>query len=202
MAAPIVYLASNSPRRRELLAQAGVAHEVVAPDLCDAANEVDETPQPGEAPIAYVERVARAKAEAGWGRVRHALPARPLLAADTTVAIDGRILGKPETAGAAEGMLRMLSGRTHNVYTAVALAWQDRIDVALSESNVTMRALSEAEIARYVSTGEPMDKAGGYAVQGRAAIFIARIEGSYSGVMGLPLFETANLLAGAGLVLP
>jgi septum formation protein len=115
--------------------------------------------------------------------------------------VDGRILGKPVSAGAARDMLRALSGRTHQVYTAVAMAWDDKIEMALSESNVAMRKLSEQEIVHYASTGEPMDKAGGYAVQGHAAIFIERIEGSYSGVMGLPLFETAILLAGAGLVL-
>jgi septum formation protein len=182
-----------------LLAQAGVAHEVFA---LGPANEIDETPHPGEAPVEYVRRVARAKAEAGWNRMREQrLPEHPLLAADTTVAVDGRILGKPASAGAAEEMLRALSGRSHQVYSAVAVAWNNSIEAALSESNVTMRTLSDAEIAHYVSTGEPMDKAGAYAVQGRAAIFIERIEGSYSGVMGLPLFETANLLSGAGLVL-
>lgn len=202
MAIPFVYLASKSPRRRELLAQVGVAHEVFALDAVDEASEVDETPTPGEAPAAYVQRVARTKAAAGWDRVcTERLPLHPLLAADTAVAMDGRILGKPPSAGAAQDMLRALSGRTHQVYTAVAVAWNNRIEMALSESNVTMRVLSEAEIARYVSTREPLDKAGAYAVQGRAAIFIERIEGSYSGVMGLPLFETANLLSGAGLVL-
>jgi septum formation protein len=200
MAAPFVYLASKSPRRRQLLYQVGMSHEVLAPG---AAGEVDETPHPGELPAGYVRRIARAKAEAGWDRVsRERLPIAPVLAADTTVAVGGRILGKPETAGAAADMLRALSGRMHQVYTAVAIAWNNRIELALSESNVTMRELSEAEIARYVRTDEPMDKAGAYAVQGRAAIFIERIEGSYSGVMGLPLFETANLLSGAGLVLP
>lgn len=202
MAIPFVYLASRSPRRRELLAQAGVAHEVFAADAADAASEVDETPAPGEAPAAYVRRVARTKAAAGWDRLcTDRLPLHPLLAADTTVAVDGRILGKPPSAGAARDMLRALSGHTHQVYTAVAVAWNNRIELALSESNVTMRVLSETEIARYVGTREPLDKAGAYAVQGRAALFIERIEGSYSGVMGLPLFETANLLSGAGLVL-
>jgi septum formation protein len=202
MAIPFVYLASKSPRRRELLAQVGVAHEIFARDAAAEASEVDETPTPGEAPAEYVQRVARAKAAAGWDRVcKERLPLHPLLAADTTVAVDGHILGKPSSAGAAEDMLRALSGRTHQVYTAVAVAWNNRIEMALSESDVTMRVLSEAEIARYASAMEPIDKAGAYAVQGRAAIFIERIEGSYSGVMGLPLFETANLLSGAGLVL-
>lgn len=202
MTRPFVYLASKSPRRRELLAQAGVAHDVIGLGPEDGAAEVDETPHSGEDPASYVRRVALAKAVAGREQVaRRSLPPHPVLAADTTVAVDGRIVGKPESAGAACAMLRGLSGRTHQVYTAVAVAWNGALDVALSESNVRMRKLSEAEIAQYVGTGEPLDKAGGYGVQGRAAIFIERIEGSYSGVMGLPLFETANLLSGAGLVL-
>lgn len=202
MTKPFVYLASKSPRRRELLTQAGVAHEVLASQTAGGADLVDETPHPGEIPASYVQRVAREKAAAGHQQVaRQALPPHPVLAADTTVAVEGRILGKPESAAAARAMLRDLSGRTHQVYTAVAVAWNGRMDVALSESNVRMRKLSEAEIAHYVGTGEPLDKAGGYGVQGRAAIFIERIEGSYSGVMGLPLFETAKLLSGAGLVL-
>ena len=196
MTVPFVYLASKSPRRRELLLQCGVAHQTLA------SNAVDETPHPNELPSTYVQRVARAKAAAGWTALRSAnLPAHPVLAADTTVAVGAEILGKPDSAGAAVAMLNLLSGRTHQVFTAVAVAWNDRIESALSESKVTMRALTKEEIAHYVGLEEPMDKAGGYAVQGRAAIFIERIEGSYSGVMGLPLFETAKLLSGAGLVL-
>ena len=199
MTVPFVYLASKSPRRRELLLQCGVAHQTLAPNAVDA---VDETPHPNELPSTYVQRVARAKAAAGWTALRSAnLPAHPLLAADTTVAIGEEILGKPESHGEAATMLKLLSGRTHQVFTAVAVAWNDRIELALSESKVTMRALTNEEIAHYVGLEEPMDKAGGYAVQGRAAIFIERIEGSYSGVMGLPLFETAKLLSGTGLVL-
>lgn len=203
MAAPFVYLASKSPRRRALLTQIGVEHEILVLGGAGEAGAVDETPQSGEAPPAYVRRVARTKAQAGWNRVcDERLPAHPLLSADTTVAVDGRILGKPASAGAAADMLVALSGRTHQVFTAVAMAWGSTIEIALSESHVSMRTLSETEIARYVSTGEPTGKAGAYAIQGRAAIFIERIEGSYSGVMGLPLFETATLLSGAGLVLP
>ena len=203
MAKPFIYLASKSPRRRALLTQVGIAHAILALDEAGQAREVDETPHPGEAPAEYVRRVAHAKAAAGWDKVREQrLPVHPVLAADTTVAVGSGILGKPPSAGEAAQMLKALSGRTHQVYTAVAMAWNNRIEMALSESNVTMRSLSDEEIARYVSTGEPMDKAGAYAVQGYAAIFIERIEGSYSGVMGLPLFETANLLSGAGLVLP
>lgn len=203
MATPFVYLASKSPRRRELLAQIGVAHRVLALDEGAGTGEVDETPQPAEAPAAYVARIALTKAEAGRERIaRERLPAQPLLAADTTVALDGRILGKPESAADAAAMLRTLSGRTHQVHTAVAAVRDGDIELAVSTSNVTMRKLSEHEIAQYVGTGEPMDKAGAYAIQGRAAIFIERIEGSYSGVMGLPLYETAKLLSGTGLVLP
>ena len=197
MAAPFVYLASQSPRRRELLTQCGVAHEVII-----AAEAVDETVKATESPAAYVRRVARAKAASGWQALRSGnRRVHPLVAADTTVAISGRILGKPESPAAAAAMLALLAGSTHQVLTAVAVAWKDGIELALSESSVTMRALTDEEIVHYVGSGESMDKAGGYAVQGRAAIFIERIEGSYSGVMGLPLFETAKLLSGAGLVL-
>ena len=203
MSKPFVYLASQSPRREELLTQIGVGFRVFVHKPEGALDAVDESALPDEIPVAYVQRVARAKAEAGQRALReHAMPAHPLLAADTTVAAGNVILGKPGTTADAARMLRALSGRTHRVYTAVALAWQDRIDVALSESSVTMRELDEDDIARYVETQEPMGKAGSYAVQGRAAIFISRIEGSYSGVMGLPLFETANLLRAAGIALP
>jgi septum formation protein len=202
MTTPFVYLASESPRRRELLTQIGVEHALVRLGHPDGAGGIDESPRPGEAPAAYVRRIARAKAAAGWEQVcRKQGVGHPLLAADTTVTLAGRILGKPASVAEAAAMLRTLSGRTHEVLTAVAVAWSGRIEVALSESAVTMRALTEAEVAGYAGSGEPMDKAGAYAVQGRAAIFIERIEGSYSGVMGLPLFETANLLSEAGLVL-
>jgi len=203
MEKPYIYLASRSPRRAELLAQIGVGHRVFvhAPD--GFVEAVDETPIAGEQPVGYVRRLARAKAEAGWRALcAEGLEPRPLLAADTTVAAGTKILGKPESPEDAAAMLRTLSGRTHRVFTAVALAWQDRIELALSESAVTMRALADDEIGRYVDSLEPMGKAGAYAIQGKAAVFIERIEGSYSGVMGLPLFETANLLKGAGLVLP
>jgi septum formation protein len=202
MAIPFVYLASTSPRRRELLAQIGVTHEVFTAGATGDPRELDESPRPGETPVEYVKRIARTKAAAGWHKVRQQrMPAHPLLAADTAVTIDNQILGKPPTARAAEEMLKALSGRTHQVHTAVAVAWGNQIEMAVSQSAVSMRALSDDEIAHYVVTKEPMDKAGAYAVQGLAAIFIERIEGSYSGVMGLPLFETANLLARVGLVL-
>ena len=203
MTKPFIYLASLSPRREELLTQIGVGFRVFVQTSEESAVGVDETPLAGEPPVDYVSRVARAKADAGWRALREqGLPVYPLLAADTTVVVDGGILGKPESSQAASTMLRALSGRTHRVYTAVALAWQDTIETALSESCVTMRPLSDAEIGRYIETQEPTGKAGAYAIQGRAAVFIERIEGSYSGVMGLPLFETAKLLQGAGLVLP
>jgi len=203
MSTPFVYLASQSPRREELLTQIGVGFKVFVQTPDGAADAIDESVLPDEVPVDYVQRVARAKAEAGRRGIRaHGLPAYPLLAADTTVAADSSILGKPGSNVEAAQMLKALSGRTHRVYTAVALAWQDRIELALSESSVTMRDLADDEIARYVETLEPMGKAGAYAVQGRAAIFISRIEGSYSGVMGLPLYETANLLRTAGIMLP
>lgn len=202
MRQPFIYLASRSPRREALLAQIGVAYEVLlgAADGCEEG--VDETALPGERPTAYVERIARAKADAGWHALRaRGLPVHPLLAADTAVAVDTAIMGKGESPVEAAAMLGALSGRTHDVHTAVALAREGAIDIALSSTRVTMRALSGDDIACYVASGEPIGKAGSYAIQGRAAIFIERIEGSYSGVMGLPLFETARLLASAGLVL-
>jgi septum formation protein len=203
MSKPFVYLASQSPRREELLTQIGVGYQVLVHKADGAEDTVDETVQAAERPVDYVQRVARAKADAGWRGMRlQGLPLHPLLAADTTVAADMEILGKPDSTADAKRMLRTLSGRTHRVYTAVALAWQGSIELALSESAVTMRELDDAEIVRYVETFEPMGKAGAYAVQGRAAMFISRLEGSYSGVMGLPLFETANLLRAAGLTLP
>ena len=203
MSTRFVFLASKSPRRSELLRQIGVAHEVVGVD--DGA--VDETPHEGERPDAYVVRLASTKAHAGWARLSrlHATndaPPHPVLAADTTVAIGDRILGKPESDADARAMIAALSGRAHQVYTAIALASPSGIRTALSRSTVTMRSIAPDEIERYVAIGESADKAGAYAIQGHAALFVERIEGSYSGVMGLPLFETANLLSEAGLVLP
>ena len=204
MSTRFVFLASKSPRRSELLRQIGVAHEVVTA----AGDEgVDETPHDGEPPDAYVVRLARSKAEAGWAHLcsAHATnnaPPHPVLAADTTVAIGDRILGKPGSDADARAMIAALSGRTHHVYTAIAVASSAGIRTALSRSAVTMRTIPPDEIARYVAIGESADKAGAYAIQGHAAMFVERIEGSYSGVMGLPLFETANLLSDAGLVIP
>lgn len=185
---PLLILASASPRRTELLAQIGVPHRVRAAD-------VDETQWPGEAPIDYVQRVTAAKAEAGWLNAE----GLPVLAADTAVVLGTELFGKPRDQSHGLAMLRALSGRTHRVLTAIALRTRAGLEMALSETQVTFRTLEDAEQIRYWSTGEPLGKAGGYAVQGCAAAFITRIEGSYSGVMGLPLAETAQLLSAAGV---
>jgi septum formation protein len=183
-----LYLASRSPRRHALLRQIGVAYTLVDVD-------VDESPRAGEVPAHYVLRMARAKALSA----RAALGADALvLAADTTVVLDGAILGKPVDAADAMRMLGQLSGREHTVLSAVALAGSACV-TRLSESCVRLRASSHAERTAYVASGEPMDKAGAYAIQGRAAVFVAHLTGSYSSVMGLPLFETAELLREAGL---
>jgi len=182
-----ILLASASPRRSELLRQVGIAHEV-------RPVHIDESVRPGEAPSAYVLRLAEAKAEALWRRLE-ARERRPVLAADTTVALEGEIFGKPGSLAEARSMLGRLAGRTHEVHTAVALLHAHGAAARVSSSSVTFRGLTPAEIDWYWSTGEPADKAGGYAVQGRAAAFISHIAGSYSGIMGLPLYETWELLA-------
>lgn len=195
-----VYLASRSPRRRELLAQIGVRYRLLpfrSPPREDL--EVDEAALPDEAPRAYVERVARAKADFGWRLlVQRNLPRALVLAADTAVVVDERILGKPGTREQAAAMLRLLADRSHLVLSAVAARYEGRMEQALCESVVRFRALQERDIQDYLATGEADDKAGAYAIQGRAAQFIREIRGSYSGVMGLPLFETAQLLARLG----
>ncbi|WP_456379834.1 Maf family protein [Thiolapillus sp.] len=180
----MIILASQSPRRRELLAQIGVAHEVIA-------AEVDETPLAGEPALEYVRRITLAKAQAGCKLA----PAMPVLAADTCVVAEGAILGKPEDEEHAVQMLQLLSATTHQVYTGVALLHDGHEHYQLNSSQVRFRVISEAEARRYWATGEPADKAGGYAVQGRGALFIEHISGSYSGIMGLPLYETGQLLA-------
>lgn len=189
IASDMLLLASASPRRSALLTQIGRAHAI-------AATDVDERVLPGEAPAALVVRLARAKASAGAA-------ARPeasaVIGADTVVALDDRVFGKPRDAHDGAAMLRALSGRTHTVWSGVAVACRGELEHRLSESHVRFRALDEAEIAAYWETGEPRDKAGAYAVQGLAAAFIVRLEGSYSGVMGLPLYETSELLARRGL---
>ncbi len=187
--APLLCLASASPRRQELLAQLGVPYVCAAPDI-------DEAVLPGESGVDYVVRMARAKAQAVHASGAGGLP---VLAADTTVLIDRRICGKPLDAEDGIAMLLQLSGRTHEVLTAVALAAARELHHRVSRSHVRFRHLSLAEATAYWSTGEPRDKAGGYAVQGHGAVFVEHLSGSFSGVMGLPLFETAELLASAGV---
>ncbi len=194
-----LYLASQSPRRLELLRQIGLAPAVLRLRNDSGRLDVDETPLPDEPALDYVLRLARLKAEAGeLARHQRALADWPIVAADTTVTLAGRILGKPADGEEAAAMLRAYSGRSHSVLTGVAVVFQGHMAVALSESMVSFRALSEAEISAYVASCEPFDKAGGYGIQGRAAIFIEHLAGSYSGVMGLPLFETAQLLKEVG----
>jgi septum formation protein len=191
-----VYLASRSPRRRELLSQIGVRfHLLLFRARPGEDPDVDEGVLPGEAPDVYVLRLARAKAEAGWRRMlQRNLPHAAVLAADTTVTLDGAILGKPVDRTEAADILARLSGHTHEVLTAVALKQDEWIETALSRSRVTFKTLAAQEIAQYTATGECDDKAGAYAIQGRAARFVSELQGSYSGVMGLPLYETGELL--------
>ena len=191
-----VYLASRSPRRRELLRQIGVGFEMLLlRDHRDRGPDVDETPLAEESPDDYVRRVCRLKSQAGWQRlVERRLPQLPVLSADTTVCLEGQIFGKPADAADAKRMLRALAGREHRVLTAVALQSGTRAELAVSESFVRFRDLAAEEIAAYVATGEPMDKAGAYGIQGHAATFIPELRGSYTGIMGLPLFETAMLI--------
>ncbi|MGO9426927.1 MAG: Maf family protein [Steroidobacteraceae bacterium] len=193
MCADFVYLASASPRRRQLLEQIGVRYQTLS-------VSIDESAAAAEAPRAYVSRLAEAKAEAGRRQAQaQGSAGRPVLAADTAVLIDGEILGKPTDAGDAERMLLRLSGRTHEVLTAVSLATSVRLVSRVCRSEVTFRAIGAHEAHEYWNTGEPCDKAGGYAIQGCGAVFVADLRGSYSGVMGLPLYETAELLKGAGV---
>ena len=185
-----LYLASRSPRRRELLHQIGIEFDTLISPF-----EVDETPLAGEAPATYVERVTRAKAAQGLSLIRERhLIAHPVLSADTTLEVDGEIIGKPDSPSHAESILHRLSGRTHRVITGVAVANRLRCDYVASVSEVRFRPLAQDEIRHYVLSGEPMDKAGAYGIQGRAGLFVAHIAGSYSGIMGLPLCETGELL--------
>jgi septum formation protein len=196
-----IYLASRSARRRDILKQMGVSFEMLL--LREGpGREADfvETVSPGEPPAEYANRIARLKADAGWTRLEQRRLLRyPVLAADTTVAIGDDILGKPADREDAVAMLKRLSGATHYVHSAVAVKYGDRFEQVLSTTEVCMREIDDDEIRRYVATGEPFDKAGAYGIQGRASIFIERISGSYSGVVGLPIFETARLLASFGL---
>jgi septum formation protein len=196
----MIYLASRSPRRRELLTQIGVRyHLLLFRERVGERPEVDEAPLVGEAPATYVERMARAKADAGWRRMlQRNLPIAPVLAADTTVALEDRIFGKPRDRNEAADMLGALSGRRHEVLTAVALKNHDELEVALSTSEVQVKPLSAEEITQYAASGEGDDKAGAYAIQGRAGRFVVELRGSYSGVMGLPLYETHALLEKLG----
>jgi len=195
-----LYLASASPRRRELLTQIGLAHEVLR---VPAPPGEDEPQHPGESAADYVRRTASDKALRGrdWMRSQ-ALPTLPLLAADTTVVLDGVVLGKPADRDDAMRILRALSGATHDVHTAVAVWAGNQLLEAVSITQVRMRELTGDEIGRYCDSGEPFGKAGAYGIQGLAGTFIAHISGSYTGVMGLPLFETANLLRAAGIQTP
>ena len=189
-----IYLASQSPRRSQLLTQLGIRHELLLPGAEEDAEALEAVLR-NEAPKAYVQRVTALKLQAAMQRLaRRGLPAAPVLCSDTTVALGRHILGKPADLDDAARMLGLLSDTTHRVLTAVALGSGSHRWQALSESRVTFAPMSKAAIHNYVATGEPMGKAGAYAVQGAAAAYIARIAGSYSGIMGLPLFETAQLL--------
>jgi septum formation protein len=194
-----IYLASQSPRRRQLLEQLGVRHELLLPDADEDAESLEEV-LGNEAPARYVQRVTGLKLDAALARMkRRKLPPAPILCSDTTVAMGRVIYGKPEDARDAARMLGELAGRTHRVLTAVAVQYGKKRVRALSTSRVSFDDLTAAEIRHYVATGEPLGKAGAYAVQGRVAMHINRIDGSYSGIMGLPLRETALLLKAAGV---
>jgi septum formation protein len=198
---PDLYLASRSPRRQELLRQLGVSFEVLRlREASGRQRDVVEIAHDGEPALHYVERIARTKAAVGAQHMlRRGLPPRPVLGADTEVVLDGIIFGKPRDGADAARMLARLSGRTHHVTTAVAVSGGDEVIAEIATSAVTLRELAPDEIDRYVATGESVDKAGAYAIQGRAAAFVMRLEGSYTGVMGLPLYETAGLLARLGV---
>lgn len=196
-----IYLASQSPRRRELLKQIGVSFEVLPLRTMAARADVIEIPHSGESAVEFVQRMANEKAASGWHAVeiRHLLKF-PVLSADTLVDVDGSILGKPADRQAAEAMLNQLSGRAHWVHTAVAIQRETRMESVLSSSKVEFGTLSATEMRHYLDSSEYTDKAGAYGIQGRAAAFVKLIEGSYTGIMGLPLFETNALLKQFGVV--
>jgi len=201
MTAPHIHLASKSLRRQELLRQIGVDFDLLKMrEAAGRERDVVEGARDAEPPLHYVERMARTKVAVAWLQMRQRkLPERPVLSADTEVVLDGVIFGKPTDDRDAARMLNALSGHTHQVMTAVALRLRERTEVELSISNVEFRRLSAQEIKHYVATGEPDDKAGAYAIQGKAAAFVTRLDGSFSGVVGLPLAETAALLARIGM---
>lgn len=197
--ADFIYLASQSPRRRQLLEQIGVRHELLLPGA-DEDAEALEAEREGESPDAYVQRVTLAKLDAALARLqRRGLPVAPVLCSDTTVALGARILGKPADAADALATLRLLSGQEHRVLTAVAVGEGARRLLRLNVSTVRFAPVDEAALRRYADSGEPMGKAGAYAIQSQAAAWISHISGSYSGIMGLPLYETAGLLADFGI---
>ena len=202
MTAAFIYLASQSPRRRQLLDQLGVAHELLLPNAAgDIAEDAEaiEAEHPGEAPRDYVQRVTAGKLAAAVARhARRQLPSGPILCSDTTVALGAQILGKPADADDARRILQMLSGQEHEVLTAVAMQHGEQRLAALSVSRVRFMPLSAAQIDAYVASGEPMGKAGAYGIQGLAGAYVEQMSGSYSGIMGLPLFETAQLLRQLG----
>ena len=194
-----IYLASQSPRRRQLLEQIGVRYELLLPRADEDAESLEEE-RHGELPADYVDRVTRAKLRAARARLKASgLPTAPILCSDTTVALGRRILGKPADAADAVATLTLLSGTTHRVITAVAVGSARRTMLAVSTSHVTFAAIPRAAIERYVAGGEPFGKAGAYAIQSTFAAWISHIDGSHSGIMGLPLFETAQLLRQAGI---
>jgi len=195
-----IYLASRSPRRRELLHQIGIDFDtVVFRDGDRADTETDETPLAGESAEAYVERVARAKAIHGLKIIAdRKLPMRPVLSADTTLEFEGQIIGKPVDMADATAILKRLSGKTHRVLTGVAINHMGRTEYVLSVSEVRFRTIDDEEIRHYVMSGEPMDKAGAYGIQGLAGLFVEHMSGSYTGVMGLPVCETGELLKSLG----
>jgi septum formation protein len=195
-----IYLASQSPRRRELLKQIGVAFDVLALRAVAGRMDVVEIPHAGEAAPDFAQRMAAEKAACGWRAVdTRRLLRFPVLGADTVVDLDGAILGKPADRSEAEAMLRRLSGREHQVHTAVAVQHEAKLELRLSSSRVRFAALDAAAIQRYLETGEYLGKAGAYGIQGRAGAFVEQIDGSYSGIMGLPLYDTAMLLRAFGL---
>lgn len=195
-----IYLASQSPRRRELLKQIGVPFDVLPLRVVAGRMDVIEIPHDGEAALDFVQRMATEKAACGWRVVESRRLLRfPVLGADTVVEVDGAILGKPADRPAAEAMLTRLSGHTHQVHTAVAIEHEGRLELRVSSSQVRFAALDATTIAHYLETGEYFGKAGAYAIQGRAGAFVEHIDGSYSGIMGLPLYDTAELLKAFGL---